>query len=52
MYVCEVFGQTLAIGPVIDAGAVGADVSAYMVREKDALFPHGPTARTLKLPEA
>ncbi len=47
-----VFGQTSDIDPVIEVGAAGADVKAKIVRVNDSLVPHGPTARTLKLPEA
>jgi hypothetical protein len=35
---------------VIETGAAGTAVLAYTKRLNTALVPHGPTARTLKLP--
>ena len=42
--------HTLVEGPLMDVGAVGTVVNANTDRVNAALVPHGPTARTLKLP--
>jgi hypothetical protein len=50
--VCVLPAQTFVVGPLIDVGAAGTAVFAYTARLNAALVPHGPTARTLKLPVA
>ena len=42
--------QTFTVGPVIVVGEVGTAVYAATERVKVALVPHGPTARTERLP--
>ena len=42
--------HTLRVGPLRVEGATGTAVLAYTARLYDALVPHGPTARTVKLP--
>lgn len=42
--------HTLVVAPVIEDGDVGTAVIAYTPRLNAVLVPHGPTARTLKLP--
>ena len=50
MYVCVVPAHTCVAGPVSVEGETGTVVYAYTPRLNNALVPHGPTARTLKLP--
>ena len=50
LYVCVLPAHTFDDGPLIEVGAAGTAVFAYTERLNTALAPHGPTARTLRLP--